>query len=163
MVIEVPARTDGAAMWRIARDSGSLDLNSPYAYVLWGRDFAATSVVARIGDRVGGFITGYLRPEAPEVLMVWQVAVDAEHRGQGLAGRMLATLVDRAIALGARFVETTITADNAASIRLFTGLARDRDTTIERSDLFAAELLGDGHAAEDLYRIGPFGTVGSTL
>ncbi|ASO18021.1 L-2,4-diaminobutyric acid acetyltransferase [Actinoalloteichus hoggarensis] len=162
-MIEAPTQADGAAMWRIARDSGSLDLNSSYAYVLWGRDFAATSVVARTGDRVGGFVTGYRRPDAPEVLMVWQVAVDAELRGQGLAGRMLSTLVDRVAPAGVRFVETTITADNAASIRLFTGLARDRATTIERRDLFAAELFPAGHAAEDLYRIGPFVAVPPNL
>lgn len=83
-------------MWRIARDSQALDLNSSYSYLLWCRDFAGTSVVAR-GEDGGpiGFVTGYVRPERPQTLVVWQVAVDDEHRGRGLAGAMLDGLTDR--------------------------------------------------------------------
>ena len=86
-------------MWRMARDSRVLDLNASYAYLLWCRDFAGTSIVATVDGRQVGFVTGYLRPEHPDVLMVWQVAVDAEHRGRGLAGRMLHELADRGAAL----------------------------------------------------------------
>src|ERR1700709_225784 len=85
--IDSPRVEDGAAIWRIARDSEVLDLNSSYSYLLWCRDFAATSVVAR--DTEGSpiaFVTGYVRPERPEALVVWQVAVDSDHRGRGLAG-----------------------------------------------------------------------------
>ncbi|CAO0837892.1 L-2,4-diaminobutyric acid acetyltransferase OS=Streptomyces microflavus OX=1919 GN=ectA_1 PE=3 SV=1 [Streptomyces microflavus] len=55
---------DGAAIWRIARDSEVLDLNSSYSYLLWCRDFAATSAVARGEDGEPiAFVTGYIRPE----------------------------------------------------------------------------------------------------
>ncbi|MDX5310866.1 MAG: GNAT family N-acetyltransferase, partial [Rhodococcus sp. (in: high G+C Gram-positive bacteria)] len=83
-------------MWQIARDSKVLDVNSSYAYVLWCRDFAATSVVATAGDHEAvGFVSGYRRPEAPDTLFVWQVAVDQDQRGRGVAGRMLDSLWDR--------------------------------------------------------------------
>ena len=53
-LIEFPTKADGAALWRIARDSQKLDLNTPYAYLLWCRDFADTSVVAKVdGQPVG--------------------------------------------------------------------------------------------------------------
>src|SRR5437879_5926964 len=45
--LDTPTVEDGAAIWRIARDSQTLDLNSSYSYLLWCRDFARTSVVAR--------------------------------------------------------------------------------------------------------------------
>ena len=45
--IDRPHVVDGAALWRIAKDSGNLDLNSSYSYLLWCRDFAGTSAVAR--------------------------------------------------------------------------------------------------------------------
>src|SRR3569833_2163773 len=61
-IFEPPRLEDGRQLWRIARDSKTLDLNSPYSYVLWCRDFAATSVVARAGDEVRGFVTGFDRP-----------------------------------------------------------------------------------------------------
>ncbi len=141
-------------MWRLARDSRVLDVNASYAYLLWARDFAATSVVATVGDEPAGFVTGYARPDRPETLMIWQVAVDERHRGRGLARRMLAEIVDRH---GDRFshLETTITADNAASIALFSSFATSRGALLERSELFAAPLFPDGHDAEVLFRIGP--------
>src|SRR3954468_5062814 len=88
--IESPRVEDGAAIWRIARDSEVLDLNSSYSYLLWCRDFAGTSAVARddAGEPIA-FITGYVRPERPSTLVVWQVAVDHAHRGHGLAGLLL--------------------------------------------------------------------------
>src|SRR5205823_2377512 len=55
-LIETPTKADGAQLWRIARDSAKLDLNSPYAYLLWCRDFAETSCVAREGDEAVGFV-----------------------------------------------------------------------------------------------------------
>ncbi|HET8929656.1 MAG TPA: diaminobutyrate acetyltransferase [Acidimicrobiales bacterium] len=161
--LAMPSVDDGAALWRIARDSHVLDVNSPYAYLLWCRDFAATSAVARLGTggRVVGFVTGYVRPDDPSVLMVWQVAVDAAARGHGVAGALL----DRIFAEAHRrapsiaFLETTITDDNPASHRLFEAFATRHGTELSRSALFEAKHFpgdsGDDHAAELLHRIGP--------
>lgn len=138
----------------MARDSRVLDVNASYAYLLWARDFATTSIVATVDDEPGGFVTGYRRPDDPATLMVWQVAVDDRHRGQGLARRMLDTLVDR-LDEGVSHLETTITADNAASIALFSSFARGRQARLERTPLFEAAMFPDGHDAEHLFRIGP--------
>ena len=154
--IDAPVVADGPALHRITVDSGVLDVNSSYAYLLWCRDFAQTSAVARIDGAVVGFVTGYIRPDAPDTLVVWQIAVDASQRGGGVAGRLLGHLVDRVLPRGVRYLETTITPDNSASIALFTAFARRRETGIERSELFTADLFPDAHLGEDLYRIGPF-------
>ncbi|MEU0316291.1 diaminobutyrate acetyltransferase [Nocardioides sp. NPDC006273] len=170
-----PHLEDGQHMWRMARESRVLDVNTSYAYLLWARDFAATSIVATVDDDPGGFVTGYRRPDEPETLMIWQVAVDERHRGQGLARRMLDDLVDRRSGDPAvrrlsgdpavrrlsgdpavRHLETTITADNSASIALFTSFANARSAPIERTPLFEAAMFPDGHDAELLFRIGPF-------
>ncbi|WP_455360993.1 diaminobutyrate acetyltransferase [Streptomyces sp. SYSU K21746] len=156
--IDTPKVEDGAAMWRIARDSVTLDLNSSYSYLLWCRDFAATSAVARREDgRPVGFITGYVRPESPQTLVVWQVAVDREHRGRGLAGTLLEDLATKVAGThGVDRIETTITPDNAASERLFTSYAERRGASVSREVLFEGELFPDGeHESEVLYRIGP--------
>lgn len=149
-----PTVADGAAMWRMARDSGTLDVNASYAYLLWCRDFAATSVVATVDGDPSGFVTGYRRPEAPETLMVWQVAVDEGHRGRGLARRMLDGLVD-GLDRPVTALETTITADNDASIALFSSFARGRGADLVRSPLFEAASFPDGHDPELLFRISP--------
>ncbi|MQA16737.1 MAG: diaminobutyrate acetyltransferase [Pseudonocardiaceae bacterium] len=156
VLILPPDVVHGPQLWQLARGSQVLDVNSSYAYLLWCRDFAATSVVALADEKVVGFVMGYLRPEAPDTLMIWQVAVDGSQRGNRLAARMLHDVLDRS---APRWMHTTVTPSNEASIRLFSGVARDRGTTIERRDLFAAELLpdeeGGAHEPEDLYVIGP--------
>ncbi|MFH8370745.1 diaminobutyrate acetyltransferase [Streptomyces sp. NPDC018031] len=157
--LDSPLVEDGAAIWRIARDSRVLDLNSSYSYLLWCRDFAATSVVARDADgEAVGFVTGYIRPEQPGTLVVWQVAVDHAHRGRGLAAALLDGLIARvAEASDVRGVETTITPDNTASHRLFTSFAERHGADVEREVLFHGNLFPDGgHEPEVLYRIGPF-------
>ncbi|MBM7170653.1 diaminobutyrate acetyltransferase [Streptomyces sp. G44] len=156
--LDSPAVADGAAIWRIARDSKVLDLNSSYSYLLWCRDFAATSVVARGADgEPAGFVTGYIRPERPDTLLVWQVAVDHEQRGRGLAGALLDGLTAKVAAeRELTAIETTITPDNTASERLFLSYARRHGASVERKILFDAGLFpDDGHEAEVLYRIGP--------
>ncbi|PZT69805.1 diaminobutyrate acetyltransferase [Streptomyces sp. SW4] len=156
--IDRPRVADGAALWRIARDSKVLDLNSSYSYLLWCRDFAATSAVVRDeGREPVGFITGYVRPDRPDTLLVWQVAVDETHRGRGLAASLLDGLVAR-IAADRRLthVETTITPGNTASERLFTAFAERHGARLEREVLFDTGVFPDGpHDPEVLYRIGP--------
>lgn len=157
--IDRPVVADGAALWRIARDSKVLDLNSSYSYLLWCRDFAATSAVARdAGGTPVGFVTGYVRPDLPHTLLVWQVAVDAGHQGRGLAAALLDGLTRRVAGeQGVTAVETTITPGNIASERLFTSFAERHGAAVERAVLFDAGLFPqDGsHDPEVLYRIGP--------
>jgi L-2,4-diaminobutyric acid acetyltransferase len=158
VVVTSPSISDGAEIWRIARDSGKLDLNSSYAYLLWCRDFAETSAVARVGDQVVGFVIGYVRPDAPNTVVVWQIAVDASQRGRGIAGSLLDGLVGRMSERGVTHLETTITPDNESSIGLFGSLASRRGAAMERSSLFHSSQFPDEHESEDLYRIGPFAT-----
>jgi L-2,4-diaminobutyric acid acetyltransferase len=147
-----PTLHDGKHLWRMARDSQVLDLNSSYSYLLWCRDFADTSILATVDDQPAGFISGYLRPDEPGTLMVWQVAVDESFRGRRLAGSMLDRLARQT---DARRVETTITDDNQASIRLFTGFAARRSADLEREPLFTRDQYPDNHDTEFLFRIGP--------
>lgn len=158
VTIRPPDLSDGAGVWRVARDSRVLDLNSSYAYLLWTHDFAATSSVALDGDEVVGFITGYRRPQSPDTVVVWQIAVAESQRGRRLGSRLLHELLDRLGPQGVRWLATTISPSNEASIRMFSGVARDRGARIERHDLFGPEHFpadepGD-HEPEHLYLIG---------
>lgn len=149
---------DGAELWRIARGTGELDLNSPYTYLLWCRDFADTTVVARdASGRPVGFVTGYLRPEAPRTLFVWQVAVEDSHRGSGVAGALLDALSARVAAEhGLSLVEATVTPGNVASDRLFRSFARRHGAAVTREVLFPSAAFPPAdapHEPEVLYRI----------
>ncbi len=156
VMIDAPSTSDGSEMWRIARDSSRLDLNSSYAYLLWCRDFAGTSAVARADGDVVGFVTGYLRPQAPDTLVIWQIAVHAAYRGWGIATALLHDVMRRASGAGVTYLESTITSDNKASLGLFGALAARAGVTLQRSQLFHSAQFPDEHGTEELFRIGPF-------
>ncbi|WP_111467062.1 diaminobutyrate acetyltransferase [Microbacterium suaedae] len=157
VTVRAPRMEDGGEMWRVARDSGTLDLNSSYAYALFARDFATTCRVAVTDGEVVGFVIGYRRPDDPSRLFIWQVAVDAEQRGRGLSGRMLDDLVTglRAEDPTVAWLETTITDDNVASRALFRSFAERWQTTERIDPLFDATHFPDDHDPEPLHLIGP--------
>ncbi|WP_374929020.1 diaminobutyrate acetyltransferase [Kytococcus sedentarius] len=145
---------DGAAMWRIARDSQVLDLNTSYAYLIMARDFGAHSAVAEVDGEVVGYCMSYLRPQAPDTVFVWQIAVDSSQRGRGLAGRLLDQVVETT---GASALESTVTADNDASNALFAGFAARRGATETITEFITGDHfpIDDVHDAELLHRIEP--------
>jgi L-2,4-diaminobutyric acid acetyltransferase len=153
--VERPRVGDGRELWRLARDSGELDLNSPYCYLLWCRDFSATSLVARAGQTVLGFVTGHVRPDAADTLFVWQVAVDRAYRGQRIGRRMLDGLAARMVRFGCRYLEATVSPDNVPSARMFTSFARAHDAPVAWTGGFESAMFPDNHNREDLLRIGP--------
>ena len=160
-----PAKVeDGAAVWRLVVDSGVLDVNSSYAYLLFLDHFGHTSVVVESGaGDVVGFVTGFRPPQRPEVIFVWQVAVAESMRGRGLARRLLEALVRLDGCRGARYLEATVTPSNAPSRALFRSLARGLDAELTVSPYLGEELFPEkGHEPEELHRIGPFRTTPST-
>jgi L-2,4-diaminobutyric acid acetyltransferase len=127
-----------------------------YCNLLQCSHFSTTSVAAELNDEVVGFISGYIQPDKPDTLFVWQVAVGEAARGQGLAGRMLQDLLSRDATQSVRYIETTITPDNRASWALFESLANKLDAPLSRSVMFDRQQHFAGqHETEMLVRIGP--------
>lgn len=150
-------------MHRLVADTGVLDVNSTYTYLLMATDFADTTIVADRDGELCGLITGYHPPARPEVLFVWQVAVAEAARGTGLAGVMLDTLVERVRRDRHGHpvtVEATVSPGNTASRALFGGFARRHGVLlVEQPHFTAAQLDVDGiHEDEPLLRIGPITT-----
>ena len=151
---------DAAAMHALAERSGALEVNSAYCYLLLADHFRATSVVAERHDPAGrgdvvGMVVGYRPPTRSDAIFVWQVGVDPAMRGRGLARAMLHAFAATPGAAGARFLEATVTPDNAASRALFHAFARDRAAEIHEEDGYPAALFPGGHEPERLLRIGP--------
>src|SRR3546814_7464641 len=91
----MPHKTDASGIHRLISECPPLDLNSVYTYLLLSEHFSRTCIVAGRGDTLDGFVSAYLPPERPGTLFVWQVAVHARARGQGLARFMLTELLQR--------------------------------------------------------------------
>lgn len=155
--ISAPAVANGADIHRLVAACKPLDLNSRYAYLLLCEHFAETCALARMGDRVVGFVSAYRPPRREDTLFVWQVAVEPGMRGQGLAASMLREVLARPDVRACRYLETTIAPSNAPSRRLFHALARSLDAALTESPLFAQDAFGEeNHECEMLIRIGPF-------
>jgi len=149
-----PLPDDGRRIHQMVLESGTLDVNSAYLYFLLADHFRKTVVLAEspAGD-LGGFVTAYRPPQAPQTLFIWQVAVAAELRGRGIASRLLENLMQRPFFADIQRIELTITPDTLASLRLFARLARDLRRPLQHTPYLSAAQLGGTHAAEDLYCI----------
>ncbi len=157
MTLRKPVSTDGARVHRLIAQCPPLDTNSMYCNLLQCSHFAETSVAAEIDGRLEGFLSAYLKPQEPETLFVWQVAVGKAARGQGIARRMLSHVLTRPVCRRVAQLETTITDSNQASWALFKSLADQLGATLERTALFDREAHFDNaHESEFLARIGSF-------
>jgi L-2,4-diaminobutyric acid acetyltransferase len=152
-----PTKEDGAAVWQLIKDMKVLDLNSSYSYLMWCEIFSDTSIVAEREGNTVGFISGFINPNSPDTLFIWQVAVNASERGRGLATKMLRQLLNRTPE-DVEYVEATVSPSNIPSQSLFKGLAKKLDTNCDISDYFTSEDFpeeGEEHEDELLFKIGP--------
>lgn len=156
--LRAPVAGDAAPMWRLAVDTGALDVNSPYAYLLVCTHFAATSIVAEDpgGRGLAGFAAAYRLPDDLDVLFVWQIGVAADRRHAGLGRQLLRSLLARPGNRGVRWLEATVTPSNCASERLFRSFARSVGAACDTTGSHPADLFpGGNHEPEVLYRVGP--------
>ncbi|MGH0029644.1 MAG: diaminobutyrate acetyltransferase [Myxococcota bacterium] len=156
MAIRPPGAQDAAAIWSLVEGTGSLDLNSPYAYLLLCTDFAGSGAVAEAAGEIVGFVLGYRPPARPDVYFVWQVAVRDTHRGRGLAPALIGHVLERTLPEGVAYLEATVTPSNAASRALFKGIARRAGVGWIEHSAFPSQLFpGEAHEEEVRIRIGP--------
>ena len=144
-------------MWKLVRDSGVLDVNSPYCYLILCKSFAETCLVAEQDGEVVGFVTGYRPPGSSNVYFLWQIGVAEGARGQGLGTAMVLSLLERDSCRDVSHLEATVTPSNLPSKRLFQSVARRLQSQLVEHPCFGTEMFPNGgHEPEHLIRIGPF-------
>lgn len=149
-----PRTEDGSDVWRLIQSCEPLDENSLYCNLLQCDHFGDTCVVAECDGAVVGWVSGYIVPDEPDTVFVWQVAVDASVQGRGVGKAMLNALLEREVCADVRRLKTTITADNEASWALFGSLARRRGGSMKREPYFRKDAHFDGeHATEHMVTI----------
>lgn len=155
-----PTSEDGAAVWQLIKDCAPLDRNSLYCNLLQCDHFASTCVAAELDGDIVGWVSGYIVPDSPDTLFIWQVAVAEKGRGMGLARKMIEHLLTRKVCKDVKNINTTITRDNSASWALFRSVAERRDAPFERDAHFTKEVHFEGrHDTEYMVSIGPFGAL----
>ncbi len=154
--IRPPEARDGNNVYELIANSPPLDINSRYCNLLQCHHFSETSALADDPEGIAGFVSGYLVPDKPGTLFIWQVAVARRARGQGLAARLIQHILRRPACDNVQFIRTTITADNKPSWRLFEKLAINLNAFTESRVLFDEETHFQGHhGSEHLFIIGP--------
>lgn len=156
ITLRKPRSEDGLAVHQLVEQSPPLDTNSLYCNLLQTSHFGDTAIAAEANGELVGFVSGYRKPGADDTYFLWQVVVGEKARGQGLAKRMIRSLMARDEMGDVTYLETTITPDNEPSQRLFQALAREWETELDIGVLFDKDShFGGRHESEELYRIGP--------
>ena len=154
-----PQATDASALHALVARCPPLDRNSLYCNLLQCTHFAPTCALARRAGRVVGFVSGYRPPAAPEVLFIWQVAVDPAARGESLARRMILAILARPDCRAVRRLHTTVTSSNRRSVAMFSRLALDLGAALATTVHFDRHVhLAGRNETENLLDIGPFTT-----
>lgn len=160
-----PVSEDGPLINRMISECPPLDGNSVYCNLLQCTHFSDTCVVAEHESALIGFISAYLLPRRADTLFIWQIAVVASARGQGLAKRMLRDILLRPVCVRVTCIEASVAPDNSASRRLFSNFAesihaRCTDTLLfDRDQHFCGQ-----HQEERLLSIRPeYGSVAFNL
>jgi len=154
-----PEVDDGTAIWELVRDTGVLDINSAYSYIMLGEYFSETCLIAEHKGRMVGFVSGFIPKQKPDTLFIWQIAIAGTERGRGLARTLLLKILDQPSCADLHYIECTVTPSNQPSTRLFRSVAKELGTECRIEDGFEGELFPeDGHEGERLFRIGPFNT-----
>jgi len=156
ILFDKPAKSDGMALYHLVKSCPPLDLNSSYLYFLQATHFADTCITAKRNDELIGFVSGYLHPNEANTLFIWQVAVAESARGQGLATKLLANLIQRPNLNQVNKVITTISPSNQASQKVFTSIAKHMQWTCSTSEFLTEQdfhTATETHEAEVLYSL----------
>ena len=153
LILRHPVKEDGLAVFNLIQSCPPLDLNSSYYYFVMCADFGKSSLLSERNGELLGYVSGYVPPEDETTLFIWQAAVSEAARGKGLAGVLLANLIQNWNGL-ITTIKTTISPSNSASQALFIGFAEKNGYSISRSEFLSADDFGNGeHEPEVLYTI----------
>ncbi len=156
IILRKPIKSDAKKVFNLVKDTNVLDVNSEYLYLLQATHFKESCCVAAVNELIGGFVSGYIHPQNSEVLFIWQVGVDKQLKGKGLAQRLILDILKRDSMSGVKYIYTTISPSNTASRRLFEKLADHLGCEIKSESYFEIEDFNNAHEEEVLYKIGPF-------
>lgn len=134
--LRMPGAEDGAEIWELVKSCKPLDENSMYCNLIQCAHFRETCVLAELDGEAAGWVSGYVMPNDPDTLFVWQVAVAGAARGTGLGTQMLDHLIGRDACKGVKRLQTTITSSNEASWALFRKFADSQDTRLDVQTYF---------------------------
>lgn len=117
--------------------------------------FADTCAVAEQDHEIAGFVTGFITPNDPRTLFIWQIAVAETVRGKGLATSLVDFVLKQEVCSHVTQLEMTISPSNKSSLSLFQKITKNYNGVLNvNGKNYAPELFpGKSHEAEIGYRL----------
>ncbi len=152
-----PNEEDGKRIWQLVQRLSKLDANSCYAYLLWSSYFRNYTLVAKSSSTIIGFVTSFVAPEKKNTLFIWQVGVDPNYRGKGIAQQLIWKLLHKANKTQSiSALEASISPSNIASKKLFENIAGRLNTEFSYKAFFPEDYFpNNNHEKEELIHIAP--------
>jgi L-2,4-diaminobutyric acid acetyltransferase len=156
IIISNPVMSDGQSLWELAKEAGNLDLNSAYCYNLVSTHFSHTSAITKCRDKPVGFTSAYLLPDSNHELFIWQIVVSPDYQGQGIAFKMIKSILAKELCKKVTVIKTTISPSNTPSLRLFQKVSQSLNLQMSVTPYFSSANFPGFHEDENLVTIGPF-------
>ena len=153
IILRKPNKNDAKHIYNLVESTKVLDLNSEYLYLLQATHFKDCCSVAVENEKVIGFVSGYIHPGQKDTFFIWQVAVDENFRGKGIAQRLIMEIISRKNMAQIKKIQTTISPSNKSSQRLFEKLTGKMEADISSETMFEVSDFNNAHEDEVLYEI----------
>jgi L-2,4-diaminobutyric acid acetyltransferase len=165
VIFRAPNEKDAVAVWRLVQESDNLDKNSFYCYFLLCTFFSRTCAVAEYEGGLVGFVSGFLLPQSPSTLFLWQIRVSAGMKSKGIGYALITDILNRH-EHSIDTLKASIYPNNERSQALFRSIAKklEAQLTIEENfitkEMFPIEMTN--HEPEFLFTIGPIQKIKSS-
>lgn len=136
---------------KLILDTGNLDCNSSYLYLLLAHYFSKNCLIAKVGDEIVGFVTSLNIKE--DALFIWQIGVAKNFQKRGIAIKLLEDLLKNQTNK-VSYIEFTISPSNKSSMALFEKYAQKIGSQIKNIGEFSQNLFFEkNHEEEIIYQI----------
>ncbi|OCL84133.1 diaminobutyrate acetyltransferase [Arcobacter porcinus] len=148
--LKKPDKSNSKEIFKIIKESKTLDLNSEYLYLLLSTHFKDSCSLAFIEGELASLVLAYYLPNEEETLFIWQIATKEKFRGKNLTLKLLEDIVSRK---EINKLITTVSPDNIASRKIFEKFAKNNNSEIKKSILFSKDDFINSHEDEVLFTI----------
>lgn len=119
MKITNPTENDIEKIHRLIGELEGLVQHPLHFYNIMVRYFGNSFFVAKKGDRLIGFVWGFISQTNREIFFLWQIGVAKDFRGKNTAQQLIRRLMDFAGENGCKKIHATVETGNIASWKMF--------------------------------------------
>jgi len=131
-----------------------LDLHTSITYWTLFKYFPNLCYVMLENDKVIGFVSGLRSSLEKDVVYLWQIGINKEHRGKSYASTLIEYFIKSAINLNCNKIQFTIAPENESSYNAFLKYSKEHSYPISKmGEAKYYDSLTDNNYFEIMYQI----------